>query len=125
MFGPVLYGGSDGPPRDQVRAIFFNFFLVRQSRKRVAEPQHVAESWPRAQLQVPQNSGSGMYMLRVKTQSRKITTDEIQERKNHRDSSNTKAQCQCTDGLSAKQNGRGTAESSSIPRKLNPCRPTQ
>ena len=35
-------GGSDGPPRDQVRGCWeqvFFFFIVLQSRKRVAEPQ--------------------------------------------------------------------------------------
>ena len=34
-----------------------------------ARPAHVAESWPRAGLQVLQNSGSQMFMLRVKTLS--------------------------------------------------------
>ena len=37
-FAGLYTGGSDGPPRDQVEARFFTFFLVRQSRKREAEP---------------------------------------------------------------------------------------
>ena len=36
-FAGLYTGGSDGPTRDQVRASFFVFVLVRQSRIRVAE----------------------------------------------------------------------------------------
>ena len=36
-------------------------------------------SWPLAQLQVLQNSGSRMFMLRVKPFQREIATDDIRE----------------------------------------------
>ena len=39
-------------------------------------------SWPLVRLQVPQNSGSQMFMLRVKTL---LATDEIQEEENYRE----------------------------------------
>ena len=44
-------------------------------------PAHVAESGPLAGLQVLQNSGSQMFMLRVKPCQCEIATDAIQEKK--------------------------------------------
>ena len=40
----------------------------------------MAESWPRARLQVLQNSGSQMLMLRVKPLSAEMDTGEKQEK---------------------------------------------
>ena len=53
-----------------------------------ARPAQVAESSPLARLQVLQNSGSWIFILRIKTLSLEITTDEIQE--NYREHSNIK-----------------------------------
>ena len=47
----------------------------------MCQPAHVAESGPRARLQVLQNSGSWMFIFRVKPCQREIATDEIQEKK--------------------------------------------
>ena len=48
--GLLYTGASDGPTRDQLRGcweqVFFIFFLVLQSRKRVAEPHPWSESRP-------------------------------------------------------------------------------
>ena len=50
-------------------------------------------------------------------------TDEIQEKTNYRESSNIKSLCvshsQCTDWLSAMQNGQGSAQHFSTHQELN------
>ena len=47
------------------------------------------------------------------------------KKKNYREHSNIKKHaCQCTDGLSAMQNGRGAADSFSTHQESNPSRPT-
>ena len=61
----------------------------------------------RARVQVLQNSGSQMVVLSLQRCQREIATDEIQEKKIQ---SVKKRACQCTDGLSAAQNGQGAAE---------------
>ena len=65
----------------------------------------MARSGPWARLQVLQNSGSQMFMFRVKPYQREITTDEIQESKIYGECSNLKSTCVC-------------ALTGSVPRKM-------
>ena len=51
---------------------------------------YVAESWPLARLQVLQNSGSQMFMLRVNTLSSPLTKSKNEKNKEHRLCSNIK-----------------------------------
>ena len=87
-----------------------------------AWPAHAAESGPRARLQVLQNSGSRMFMFRVKTLSARDR--HWRNPKKKKAQQYKKRVCQCTDGLSATQNGHGAAEGFSTVRESNPSRPT-
>ena len=67
--------------------------------------------WAWSRVQVLQNRGSQMVVLRFTTLSARDSHWRNPRRKaNYRECSNIKArvsQCQCTDGFSATQNGRG------------------
>ena len=79
-----------------------------------ARPAHVAESRPRAWLQVFQTSGSWMFMLRVQNSnpvSARSPLTKFNNKKKNWERSNIKAARVCADGLSATQNGREAAES--------------
>ena len=65
-----------------------------------ARPTHVPQSWPRARLQVLPNSGSWMFMLKVKPVSVRLPQFK---KKKYREHSNIKCVCQCSDRLSATQ----------------------
>ena len=58
-----------------------------------AWPAHAAESGPRARLQVLQNSGSRMFMFRVKTLSARDRHWRNPRKKNYRERSNIKSAC--------------------------------
>ena len=58
-----------------------------------ARPAHVAESGPLARLQVLQNSGSQMFILRVKTFPERDCHWRNQRKKNYREHSNIKSTC--------------------------------
>ena len=73
-------------------------------------PSHVSESGLRARLEVLQNIGSQMFMLRIETLSARDHHLRNSRKKNCRKRGNFKAR-QSTDWLCATQNGRGTAES--------------
>ena len=87
-------------------------------------PAHVAESGPLALLQVLQNSGSLMFMLRVKTLSARDRHWRNSREKIVESTAIQKHACHSTDGLSATENGRGAAEGFGTQWKSNPCRQT-
>ena len=89
-----------------------------------ARPAHVANSWPRARLQVLKNSGSWMFMFKVKTLSAQNCHWWNPRKKRAAEEQYKKRTRQCTDGLSATQNGQVAAESFSTQRESNTSRPT-
>ena len=74
---------------------------------------HMWASAAVARVQVLQNSGSWMVVLRFTTLSARDSQWRNLRKKNYRERSNIKSACQSTDGLSATQNGRGAAERTS------------
>ena len=82
----------------------------------------VAKSWPLDPLQVLQNSGSWMFMLRVKTLAVQDATAKSEGKKLLRAQQYKTLECQCTYWLSATHNFQGAAESLST-AGLNPKLP--
>ena len=65
---------------------------------------HMLPTWPLALLQVLQNSGSQLFITRVRPCQCDIATDSVaksKKKKNCKECSNIKLKCQCTDWLSA------------------------
>ena len=63
-----------------------------------------------------------MFMLELKSCKREIATDEIKETKLWRALQYKNLASQCTDGISATQNGREAVENFSTVRESNPSR---